>query len=98
MRIIDLDPLTSDLDQRLGQIAIEVVGLAAGSLIALCKDLAEVIEPYQIAETSHRIRRDAALDQRRDRGMDLIVSFLGSKPSSSDEERLERFFSHRLTP
>ena len=28
----------------------------------------------------------------------LIVSFLGSKPSSSDEERLEPFFSHRLTP
>jgi hypothetical protein len=24
----------------------------------------------------------------------LIVSFLGSKPSSSDEERLEPFFSH----
>ena len=24
--------------------------------------------------------------------------FLGSKPSSSDEERLEPFFSHRLTP
>jgi hypothetical protein len=33
------------------------------------------------------------------RGFDgLIVSFLGSKPSSSDEERLEPFFSHRLTP
>ena len=30
--------------------------------------------------------------------LDLIVSFLGSKPSSSDEERLEPFFSHRLTP
>ena len=29
---------------------------------------------------------------------DLIVSFLGSKPSSSDEERLEPFFGHRLTP
>jgi hypothetical protein len=28
----------------------------------------------------------------------LIVSFLGSKPSSSDEERLEPFFGHRLTP
>jgi hypothetical protein len=28
----------------------------------------------------------------------LIVSFLGSKPSSSDEERLEPFFNHRLTP
>ena len=31
-------------------------------------------------------------------GADFIVSFLGSKPSSSDEERLEPFFSHRLTP
>jgi hypothetical protein len=31
-------------------------------------------------------------------GAFLIVSFLGSKPSSSDEERLEPFFSHRLTP
>jgi hypothetical protein len=30
--------------------------------------------------------------------MGLIVSFLGSKPSSSDEERLEPFFGHRLTP
>jgi hypothetical protein len=28
----------------------------------------------------------------------LIVSFLGSKPSSSDEQRLEPFFGHRLTP
>jgi hypothetical protein len=28
----------------------------------------------------------------------LIVYFLGSKPSSSDEERLEPFFGHRLTP
>jgi type I restriction enzyme S subunit len=28
----------------------------------------------------------------------FIVSFLGSKPSSSDEERLEPFFGHRLTP
>ena len=35
MRMIDLDPLPGDLDQRLGQIAIEVVGLAAGFLIAL---------------------------------------------------------------
>jgi hypothetical protein len=33
-----------------------------------------VIEPYQIAEAGYRIRRDAALDQRRDRGMDLIVA------------------------
>jgi hypothetical protein len=29
---------------------------------------------------------------------ELIVSFLGSKPSSSDEQRLEPFFGHRLTP
>jgi hypothetical protein len=34
----------------------------------------------------------------RQREILLIVSFLGSKPSSSDEERLEPFFSHRLTP
>jgi hypothetical protein len=35
---------------------------------------------------------------RPDKFRGLIVSFLGSKPSSSDEERLEPFFSHRLTP
>jgi hypothetical protein len=30
-------------------------------------------------------------------GFDCLF-FLGSKPSSSDEERLEPFFGHRLTP
>jgi hypothetical protein len=30
--------------------------------------------------------------------LEMIVSFLGCKPSSSDEERLEPFFGHRLTP
>jgi AraC-like DNA-binding protein len=60
--------------------------------------------------TAHKSRLDRDLKNRfgsRDYAAEelvaelasaFIVSFLGSKPSSSDEERLEPFFSHRLTP
>jgi hypothetical protein len=50
---------------------------------------------------AHRNAKDYLKEEQKQRRQEienLIVSFLGSKPSSSDEERLEPFFSHRLTP
>jgi cytochrome c oxidase subunit 2 len=50
------------------------------------------------ADRGHRIRKTWRLEIAWTTITLLIVSFLGSKPSSSDEERLEPFFGHRLTP
>jgi hypothetical protein len=53
-------------------------------------------DALQVLQTMMELQKDITMiATKTDR---LIVSFLGSKLSSSDEERLEPFFGHRLTP
>jgi capsular polysaccharide transport system ATP-binding protein len=71
--------------------------LAFGLSMAVEFDCYLIDEITAVGDARFQGRCAQAFVRRRENA-DLIVSFLGSKPSSSDEQRLEPFFGHRLTP
>jgi hypothetical protein len=67
-----------------------------GAVVVACSDASGILETAEHALDLVAMPIGSLVMRIRFAAIDCL--FLGSKPSSSDEERLEPFFGHRLTP
>jgi hypothetical protein len=89
-----LEPRTTSVDAKL-QFLVRDADVVRNSIIRLTASGSLPFEFYTAGSFDPELSMLPILARQLS---SLIVSFLGSKPSSSDEERLEPFFGHRLTP